>query len=76
MLKDVHKSNNVSRSKEGKDVMSDFDSRVTLLVEDVKRAASRPLAQLGLRLLFPVWFGMMAFVVRALVAKLESVYTY
>ena len=59
-----------------KDIMSDFDSRVTLLVEDVKRAASRPLAQLGLRLLFPVWFGMMAFVVRALVAKLESVYTY
>ena len=56
--------------------MSDFDSRVTLLVEDVKRAASRPLAQLGLRLLFPVWFGMMAFVVRALVSKLESVYTY
>ena len=63
---------------QGKDIiiMSDFDSRVTLLVEDVKRAASRPLAQLGLRLLFPVWFGMMAFVVRALVAKLESVYTY
>ena len=59
-----------------KDIMTDFDSRVTLLVEDVKRAASRPLAQLGLRLLFPVWFGMMAFVVRALVAKLESVYTY
>ena len=56
--------------------MSDFDSSVTLLVEDVKRAASRPLAQLGLRLLFPIWFGMMAFVVRALVSKLERVYTY
>ena len=57
-------------------MMSDFDSSVILLVEDVKRAAWRPLPQLGLRLMFPVWFGMMAFVVRALVSKLESVYTY
>ena len=56
--------------------MTDFDRNVSELVNDVNYSAKNPVLKLGIRFLFPIWFGMMAYIVWALVGKLESVSDY
>ena len=47
--------------------MTDFDRNVSELVNDVNYSAKNPVLKLGIRFLFPIWFGMMAYIVWALV---------
>ena len=56
--------------------MTDFDRNVSELVNDVNYSAKNPVLKLGIRFLFPIWFGMMAYIVWALVGKLESISDY
>ena len=51
--------------------MSEFDQNMSDLVKDLN--TENLLVKVSLRILFPVWFGMMFYIIWALVGKLESV---
>ena len=51
--------------------MSEFDQNMSDLVKDLH--TENLLVKVSLRILFPVWFGMMFYIIWALVGKLESV---
>ena len=56
--------------------MADFDTNVSDLVNDVNYSAKNPVLKLVIRFLFPIWFGMMGYILWALVGKLESISDY
>ena len=53
--------------------MSEFDQSVSALVKDLNISTENPLLKIVMRVLFPVWFCMMGYLMWALVKKLESV---